>query len=72
MKSNLKLFLFSKSVSHQVNNIRVDYTDITQLKKTTVETEIKTRIPKPQWSKVKNKPDFVPFLLHTDNKEIGV
>lgn len=34
-----------------------------------MEAEIKARINKFQWHKVKDKPNFVPFLSSTNNKE---
>lgn len=73
MKSNLKQFLFNKPVSRLLNNIRIDHTEITQLKKKyMMEAEIKTRVTELQQCKVKDKTDFTPFLSHTGGKEIGV
>lgn len=43
MKTNFKLFLFNKPISHLVNNIRIDYAEITQLRE---KAEIKTTVTK--------------------------
>ena len=53
MKSNLKRFLFNKPVSCLGNNTRIDYTEITQLKKKyMMEAEIKTKVTELQQHKV--------------------
>lgn len=60
-------------IAYLVNNIRINYTENTTQKKPRImEAELKSRIPQFQQCKVKDKPNFVTFLLYTGNKEIDV